>query len=91
VVDSSRGDCFKLQYSLDCKDTFPCTPIIGYRRGQNLKDILVHTHRDLRFQVIECCHTASDPSQTAGYRKRRELFWIWEFKTITPAEINHMV
>jgi hypothetical protein len=30
-----------IQYSLDCKDTFPCTPIIGYRRGRNLNDILV--------------------------------------------------
>jgi hypothetical protein len=50
-----------------------------------------HTHRDLRFQVIERCHTASNPNQTAGSRKRRELFWIWELKTIPPDGINHMV
>jgi tripartite motif-containing protein 2/3 len=50
-----------------------------------------HTFRDLRFQVIERCHTASDTTQTAVSRKRRELFWIWELKTITPAGINHMV
>jgi hypothetical protein len=47
--------------------------------------------RDLRFQVIERCHTATDPNQMARSRKRRELFWIWELKTITPAGINHMV
>jgi hypothetical protein len=41
--------------------------------------------------VIERCHLASDPNQTARSRKRRELFWIWELKTITPAGINHMV
>jgi hypothetical protein len=30
-----------VQYSLDCKDTFPSTLIIWYRRGRNLKLILV--------------------------------------------------
>jgi hypothetical protein len=50
-----------------------------------------HTHRDLVFQVIERCPSLSDTEETSRSRKRKELFWIWLLRTITPAGINHMV
>jgi hypothetical protein len=48
------------------------------------------TNRDLIFQEIERCPTLSDIEETNKFRKR-ELFWIWQLKTITSAGINHMV
>jgi hypothetical protein len=50
-----------------------------------------HTQKDLMFQVIERCPSLSDTEETSRSRKRRELFWIWQLRSITPAGINHMV
>jgi hypothetical protein len=50
-----------------------------------------HNYKDISFQVIERCHNLNNSSDTSQCRKRREMYWIWLLKTVTPLGLNHMV
>jgi hypothetical protein len=50
-----------------------------------------HNYKDISFQVIERCHNLNNASDTSQSRKRREMYWMWLLKTVTPLGLNHMV
>jgi hypothetical protein len=50
-----------------------------------------HKSRDLSIMVIERSEQFTDINRTTKFRKRREQFWIWQTKSITPLGLNHMI
>ena len=49
-----------------------------------------HSHKDMKFSVLEWCTPKFDPSNTAR-RRRLELSWIFKLHCLAPIGINQFV
>ena len=58
---------------------------IGKHFGTSL-----HTIEDMKIQVLEYIKLDKDLPSTTSHRRKRELFWIHQLRTLEPAGLNTM-